>query len=79
MKEISNNNGRVLEPELRDLLVALKKEVKLEINCISLGTIQSFNSSIQTANILINYKKSYKAITKADNLPGQAIDTAELK
>lgn len=46
-------------PGLMDLLNLFKKQVKLEINCHAVGTIQAFNSEKQTANITINYKKTF--------------------
>jgi hypothetical protein len=36
----------------------VKKEVKLEMNCHHIGTIQTFNAATQTAYISINYTKT---------------------
>ena len=74
MNEVTNNSGRVLEPDLRDVLVGLKREIKLEINCISLGTIKTFYPSTQTVDVIINYKKLYKAVTHVENFQGQSQD-----
>ncbi len=46
-------------PELGDLLVAHKKDIFLSMNCHHVGTVQSFNSTLQTAKVTINYKKTY--------------------
>lgn len=52
------NNTPVL-PQLKDLLNQLKQDILLSLNCHHIGTIQSFNSSLQTAVATINYQKTY--------------------
>ncbi len=47
------------EPELADLLALLKKDILLGFNCHHVGTIQSFNSTQQTATATINYRRTY--------------------
>lgn len=47
------------EPQLKDVLDALKKDLLLELNCHHVGTVQSFDASNQTATVTINYKKTY--------------------
>lgn len=47
------------EPELADLLALFKKNIFLEFNSHHLATIQSFNSSLQTATATVNYKKTF--------------------
>ena len=47
------------EPQLKDLLDLLKKDIFLSLNCHHLGTIQSFNAANQTASATINYKKTF--------------------
>lgn len=46
-------------PELGDLLVAHKKDIFLSMNCHHVGTVQSFNATLQTAKVTINYKRTY--------------------
>lgn len=55
----SGLNQQVAKPDLRVLLELLKTEVMLALNCHAIGTIQSFNSTLQTAQVTINYKKTY--------------------
>lgn len=45
--------------ELRDVLDQFKKEILLGINCHHIGTIQSFDSDLQTATASINYTKTF--------------------
>ena len=49
----------VTNPQLRDLLDLLKKEIMLSLNCHHLGTVQSFDAANQTAVISVNYKQSH--------------------
>lgn len=46
------------EPQLKDVLNQLKKNIFLSMNCHHIGTIQSFDTSKQTATATINYKKT---------------------
>lgn len=47
------------EPSLSDLLDLLKKEIKLEMNCHHVGTVQSFNQAKMTVIATVNYTKTY--------------------
>lgn len=47
------------DPTLADVLNALKKDIKLEINCHAIGTVEEFNSSDQTITAKIVYKQTY--------------------
>lgn len=47
------------EPALKDVLDLYKKQTMLELSCHHLGTIQSFNSTTQTVQVTVNYKKTY--------------------
>lgn len=47
------------EPELSDLVNLLKKQIKLDINKIHIGTIQDFNATTQQATVTVNYKKTF--------------------
>lgn len=46
-------------PHLQDLLDLHKKSILLDFNAHHIGTIQKFNSSSQTADVSINYKKTF--------------------
>lgn len=49
--------GPVANPTMADVLNRLKREVMLSMNCVQIGTIQSFNSAKGTAKISINVKR----------------------
>ena len=44
-------------PELRDVLFAMRKEIFFSLNCATVGTIQSFNATRQTAEIKIAFQR----------------------
>lgn len=46
-------------PNLKDLLNNERRDTLLGLNCHHVGTVQSFNPANQTAQITINYKKTY--------------------
>jgi len=56
---INQNLNPVRQPELKDVLDLYQKQTLLNLSCHHLGTIQSFDSSNQTAIITINYKRTY--------------------
>jgi hypothetical protein len=47
------------EPSLSDLLRELKKDIFLSLNCHAVGIVQSFDSSNQTIQATIAYKKTF--------------------
>lgn len=49
----------IYDPELKDVLDALKKDIMISLNCHAISTIQSFNSSKQTVTATINYQRTY--------------------
>jgi len=53
-----SNQRKQTDPELMDLLNLFKKQIMLDFNCHATATIQSFNSTKQTATATINYKKT---------------------
>ena len=55
-----SSNLHIEYPDLTALISLIKNELKREINCVSVGTINSFDSTNQTANVTINYKKVLK-------------------
>lgn len=55
----SSQNRVASDPSLTDVLDLHKKDIMLAFNCHAIGTIQSFDSTTQTASVSINYKKTY--------------------
>jgi hypothetical protein len=49
-------NKRKSNPDFCAVLDQLEDIIKSSLNCISIGTIQSFDATNQTATILLNYK-----------------------
>lgn len=47
------------DPNLKDLLDLLQKQIMLNLSCHHIGTVQSFDATKQTASATINYKKTY--------------------
>lgn len=47
-------------PDLNTILHLVKQEVKAEMNCVSVGTIQEFNPDNMTATVLFLYQKVLK-------------------
>jgi hypothetical protein len=54
------------QPSLNDLLALLQKQIMLNLNCHAIGTVQSFNSLLQTAQITINYPQTYFQISQVN-------------
>lgn len=54
---------KIVEPDLKTIMDRRRREWKSEINCISLGTIESFNSEEQTAKISLNYMRRIKGVS----------------
>lgn len=52
-------NLQPAEFQLKDLLDLHTKDIKLNLNCHAVGTIQSFNPVNQTVSATINYKKTF--------------------
>ncbi len=46
-----------VQPTLASLLQLVKQDVLLAINCVSVGTIESFSATKQKAKISLNYKR----------------------
>lgn len=46
-------------PSLQDLLDLVKRDIMMSIACHHVGTIQSFDKDKQTAQVTLNYKKTY--------------------
>ena len=57
---LPTSRPKILEPDMKTIFDRRKREWKSEMNCISIGTIKSFNSVNQTAVILLNFLKVIK-------------------
>ena len=44
-------------PDTREMLNRSRRETGLEMNCVSIGTIEEFNVTTQRATVSINYKR----------------------
>src|ERR1035441_7483772 len=51
-------NPIIGDPKLSDVLQMFRKQMFLSLNCHAVGTVQSFNSALQTANVQIDYQKT---------------------
>jgi Phage protein Gp138 N-terminal domain len=56
------------EPQLKDLLDLLKKDILLSLNSHHIGTVQSFDPDDQTIEATINYKKTFYELDSATGL-----------
>ena len=56
---MNENTKNINIPDLSELLDLRINSAMSNLNCISLGTIQSFDETKQTAEISINYKRKY--------------------
>ncbi len=61
--QTNNPSERLQEPDLLILLNRFKRFVKNELNCVSIGVIQSFDVNNQTATIALNYMRVIKGGT----------------
>lgn len=48
-----------VNPDLKDVLSMLKKDIFMSFNCHGLATIESFDATKQTASASMNYTKTY--------------------
>lgn len=58
-----SNDSRLVPPDLKEWMDRRLRALKSELNCISLGTIVSFDSSTQTASISINFLKTIQGFS----------------
>lgn len=56
------------QPALVDALNLFKKDILLNLACHHVGTIQSFNATLQTCTATVNYPKTYFTLNKATGL-----------
>src|SRR5580693_5302769 len=52
-----NQPNSPVPPDLRALLLALRTEIFVDLNCCQVGTIRSFNATLQTASASINMQR----------------------
>jgi hypothetical protein len=52
-------NRKLTDPNLADLLNLHGKQLMLNMNCHAIATVQSFDADQQTVSATINYKKTY--------------------
>lgn len=57
--QIISLNKVLAEPRLIDVLNLLAKDIRANLNCHAVATIQSFDSETQKVTATINYKKTY--------------------
>ena len=58
---------KITPPDLTAWQANRKFDLKSEINCMALGTVQSFDSTKQTVNVLINYLRIIKGGVTSNN------------
>jgi hypothetical protein len=58
--------GLETDPTLTDLILEAKRDVKLSMNCIQLGTIESYSKSTNMASVSVNFKRKLADGTIAD-------------
>jgi hypothetical protein len=56
---IKQNRTTITEPSLQDLFNLWKKQIFLNLNCMHIGTIKSFDPVTQTCTATVNYKKTF--------------------
>lgn len=74
---VSTNIPSILQVEqtnLRYLLNLIKDEVKTEINCHAIGTIQTFDPVTQTCSVQFNYQKVLKKASSTAPNPTSYVD-----
>lgn len=49
--------GPSFEPDLAEFMSLVKRDIGLSINCIQIGTIETFNATLGTASATINFKR----------------------
>jgi Phage protein Gp138 N-terminal domain len=57
-------NKFAVEPDLKSLLDVLKTDILASTNCHAIGTVQSFDSSVQTVQATLVYKKTVNGSLK---------------
>jgi hypothetical protein len=52
------NNAKLVPQDMASYIFDRKDDIKREINCTAIGTVESFDSSGQTVNVQINYLRT---------------------
>ena len=69
------NNAKLVPQDMASYIFDRKDDIKREINCIAIGTVQSFDSDAQTVNVQINYLRTiYGAVPVGAPSNDQATD-----
>lgn len=67
-------NNPIPNPNLKDLLALLKKDIFLSLSCCHIGTIQKISTTTQRVDVSINYTKT---VSKLDKVKGKYIPVQE--
>jgi hypothetical protein len=59
-------DGALSDPQIADVFSLMKRETMLDINCVQVGTINSYNSTTNTAQVSINVKRPLKNGTELE-------------
>jgi len=59
-------DGPISDPQIADVFSLIKRETMLDINCIQVGTIVSYNSTTNMAEVSINVKRKLKNGTEIE-------------
>lgn len=65
-----NQNFQPVAPDLNAWMRLMLQNFSANVNCISLGTVEAFDSTTQTATVAINYLRIFKGANP--NLPNPA-------
>ena len=68
------SNLQIETTDLLHLLDLIKTEVKTEINCHAIGTIQTFDPATMTCMVTFNYQKVYKKANATSATPNSYTD-----
>jgi hypothetical protein len=59
-------DGPISDPQIADVFSLIKRETLLDINCVHAGTIVSYNSTTNMAEVSINVKRKLKNGTEIE-------------
>lgn len=65
--------NRAEVPDLKEILNRHKEEIMSELNCVTIGTVQSFDATTQSATIKVNYKRVLKNIDLGNDVIGDKV------
>jgi len=64
----NTSNNRYIVPDLAEFLSRRMDDISARINCLTMGTIISFNATNQTAVVSVNFQKVIKGVNPTDNI-----------